>query len=85
MNVTTLEDLMRISIDGPIVDFYNPEQAMVLWQSESGVERRPAYRAWPVGSVEGLEPEESIYDLELYDDIASLSDSDSDHEDNDIE
>ena len=42
-----LDDLMRISIEGPIVKVFDPKPAMLLWKQFEGKERRPGYKNWP--------------------------------------
>jgi hypothetical protein len=46
LNIDTLSDLMRICIEGPSVQQYDARPAMILWNSQKKIERRPMYKSW---------------------------------------
>ena len=47
LNVSTTEDLIRIGLEGPAVDQYDPTSAVHRWLNLSTRARRPTFRHWP--------------------------------------
>ena len=49
LHVSTTEDLIRISMEGPELEEFNPTPAVVKWLNSGQGSRRPilAYRKWP--------------------------------------
>lgn len=47
LSVTTLEDLARISTEGPSLMQFAPEPSVKSWLSASKRRRRPNYTGWP--------------------------------------
>ena len=49
LHVSTTEDLIRISMEGPELQAFDPTPAVVKWFSSDQRPRRPnfAYRRWP--------------------------------------
>lgn len=47
LSVSTLEDLVRISTEGPSLELFDPEPSVKRWLSSSKRKRRPNYTGWP--------------------------------------
>ncbi len=47
LHVSTLEDLIRISTEGPSLEQFDPEPCVKLWLSAKKKRRRPNYTQWP--------------------------------------
>ena len=48
LSVTTTEDLIRISMEGPEVEYFDPSPAVAAWLRNGQAARRPtfSYRQW---------------------------------------
>lgn len=47
LHVDTVEDLIRISMEGPSVDEFDAKEAVQMWLSQAKRTRRPNYKGWP--------------------------------------
>ncbi|KAL7375143.1 hypothetical protein ABVT39_012693 [Epinephelus coioides] len=47
LHVDTVEDLIRISLDGPSLEEFDAKEAVQMWFSQSKRARRPNYKGWP--------------------------------------
>ncbi len=52
----TVEDLIRISVEGPSLEDVDARESVVSWFSQGQRSRRPNYRSWPSeGHVTAME------------------------------
>ncbi len=52
----TVEDLIRISVEGPSLEGFNARESVASWFSQGQRSRRPNYRSWPSkGHVTAME------------------------------
>ena len=53
LSVTTTEDLIRISMEGPEVEYFAPSPAVAAWLRNGQAARRPTfcYRQWPEAMI----------------------------------
>uniref|UniRef100_A0A8C6SCA7 HAT C-terminal dimerisation domain-containing protein n=1 Tax=Neogobius melanostomus TaxID=47308 RepID=A0A8C6SCA7_9GOBI len=47
LHPTTVEDLIRISVEGPSVEAYDASAAIKKWLEDGQRERRPNFKSWP--------------------------------------
>ncbi|KAL7381991.1 hypothetical protein ABVT39_014679 [Epinephelus coioides] len=47
LHVDTVEDLIRISLEGPSLEEFDAKEAVQMWFSQSKRARRPNYKGWP--------------------------------------
>lgn len=47
LHTDTVEDLIRISIEGPSLEDYDAKESVASWFSQGQRTRRPSYRCWP--------------------------------------
>ncbi|XP_069811753.1 zinc finger protein 862-like [Dendropsophus ebraccatus] len=63
LHISTLEDLIRISSEGPSLELFNPEPSVKRWFN-SKRKRRPQYKGWPGGTyILGVSDTDSEPDL----------------------
>ena len=43
----TVEDLIRISVEGPILEDFDPTKSVAIWLTQGKRARRPHYKCWP--------------------------------------
>lgn len=48
LHTDTVEDLIRISVEGPELMDYDARQDVKLWFSQGKRVRRPHYKSWPL-------------------------------------
>ncbi|XP_008281423.1 uncharacterized protein LOC103358295 [Stegastes partitus] len=47
LHVDTVEDLIRISMEGPSIDEFDAKEAVDMWLNQAQRSRRPNYKGWP--------------------------------------
>lgn len=47
LHTDTVEDLIRISVEGPKLEDYDAEQDVKVWFSQGKRTRRPNFKSWP--------------------------------------
>lgn len=47
LHVDTVEDLIRISMEGPSLEEFDAKEAVQTWFSQGKRSRRPNYKGWP--------------------------------------
>ncbi|XP_056267915.1 zinc finger protein 862-like isoform X2 [Pseudoliparis swirei] len=47
LHVDTVEDLIRISMEGPNIDDFDAKEAVDMWLNQAQRTRRPNYKGWP--------------------------------------
>lgn len=47
LHVDTVEDLIRISMEGPSLEDFDAREAVQMWSSQGKRSRRPNYKGWP--------------------------------------
>ena len=48
LHTETVEDLIRISVEGPQLEDYDARQDVKQWFSQGKKSRRPNYKSWPL-------------------------------------
>lgn len=48
LHTDTVEDLIRISVEGPALEDYDARQDVKVWFSKGKAPRRPNFKSWPV-------------------------------------
>ncbi|XP_056107720.1 zinc finger protein 862-like [Rhinichthys klamathensis goyatoka] len=58
LHVDTVEDLIRISMEGPSLQEFDAKEAVQTWISQGKRSRRPNYKGWPSEPPSG--PQEDL-------------------------
>lgn len=49
LHTDTVEDLIRISVEGPSLEDFDARESVASWFSQGQGARRPHYKCWPSG------------------------------------